>query len=105
MSRTMPSQQGLKADLARFRAPILSQSLFQIFTSLGGFLAASAAMYLLLPVSYWLALPLVPVAAGFLVRVFIIQHDCGHFAFFRSRRANDAVGFVCSLFTLQPHIA
>jgi acyl-lipid omega-6 desaturase (Delta-12 desaturase) len=101
----MPSQQGLKADLARFRAPILSQSLFQIVTSLGGFLAASAAMYLLLPISYWLALPLIPIAAGFLVRVFIIQHDCGHFAFFRSRRANNAVGFLCSLFTLTPYLS
>jgi omega-6 fatty acid desaturase (delta-12 desaturase) len=72
---------------------------------MGGFFAASAAMYLLLPVSYWLVLPLVPVTAGFLVRIFIIQHDCGHFAFFRSRRANDAVGFVCSLLTLTPYLS
>jgi acyl-lipid omega-6 desaturase (Delta-12 desaturase) len=43
-----------------------------------------------------LALP----AAGFLVRIFIIQHDCGHGSFFRTRRANDAVGMLCSLFTL-----
>jgi acyl-lipid omega-6 desaturase (Delta-12 desaturase) len=101
----MSPQSDLKADLARFRAPILPQSLFQIFTSFGGFFAASAAMYLLLPVSYWLVLPLIPLAAGFLVRVFIIQHDCGHFAFFRSRRANNAVGFLCSLFTLTPYLS
>src|SRR5690606_19918679 len=92
-----------RADLARFRAPILSQSLFQIVTSMGGFFAASAAVHLLLPVSFWLALPLMPLAAGFLVRIFIIQHDCGHFAFFRSRRANDVTGFVCSLLTITPY--
>lgn len=99
----MPDQHGQRADLALFRAPILSQSLFQIATSMGGFFAASAAVHLLLPVSFWLALPLMPLAAGFLVRIFIIQHDCGHFAFFRSRRANDGTGFLCSLFTLTPY--
>jgi omega-6 fatty acid desaturase (delta-12 desaturase) len=99
----MPDQYGQRADLAAFRAPIVSQSIFQIATSMGGFFAASAAVHLLLPVSFWLALPLMPLAAGFLVRIFIIQHDCGHFAFFRSRRANDAVGFLCSLFTLTPY--
>ena len=42
-------------------------------------------------------------AAGFLVRIFIIQHDCGHGSFFRSRRANDLIGMVCSLMTLTPY--
>src|SRR3546814_10301634 len=41
-------------------------------------------------------------AAGFVVRIFIIQHDCGHGAFFRSRRANAAMGWVCSLITCTP---
>jgi omega-6 fatty acid desaturase (delta-12 desaturase) len=39
-------------------------------------------------------------AAGFLVRIFIIQHDCGHGSFFKSRRANDITGTICSVFTL-----
>jgi omega-6 fatty acid desaturase (delta-12 desaturase) len=43
-----------------------------------------------------LALP----AAGFLVRIFIIQHDCGHGSFLKSRRANDTIGTACSFFTL-----
>ncbi len=34
------------------------------------------------------------------MRIFIIQHDCGHGSFFKSRKANDVVGSVCSLFTL-----
>jgi omega-6 fatty acid desaturase (delta-12 desaturase) len=43
-------------------------------------------------------------AAGFLVRIFIIQHDCGHGSFFRSRAANDAVGMLCSLVTFTPYL-
>jgi omega-6 fatty acid desaturase (delta-12 desaturase) len=41
--------------------------------------------------------------SGLLVRVFIVQHDCGHGAFFRSRRANDAVGMICSVLTFTPY--
>jgi len=86
-----------------FQAPILARSLAQLSTSCGGFLATCAAMYLCVAISLWMALPLSVVAAGFLVRIFIIQHDCGHGSFFKSRRANDLVGTVCSLMTLTPY--
>jgi omega-6 fatty acid desaturase (delta-12 desaturase) len=52
--------------------------------------------------SYWLTLLLAVPTAGLLVRVFIIQHDCGHRSFFSSRWANDWLGAFCSLFTLTP---
>src|SRR5204862_569295 len=68
-----------------------------------GFLATCAAMYLCLTISLWVTLPLSVIAAGFLVRIFIIQHDCGHGAFFRSQRANDILGSLCSLMTLTPY--
>ena len=42
-------------------------------------------------------------AAAFLVRVFIIFHDCGHGSFFRSRRANDVIGFIAGMLTLTPY--
>ena len=48
-------------------------------------------------------MPLSLLAAGFLVRIFIIQHDCGHGSFFRSRRANNILGSICSLMTLTPY--
>jgi len=86
-----------------FQAPILARSLGQLSTSFGGFFATCAAMYLCGLVSLWIALPLSILAAGFLVRIFIIQHDCGHGSFFRSRRANDLVGILCSLMTLTPY--
>ncbi len=60
-------------------------------------------MYLSLDFSYWLTLLLAFPAAGFLVRIFIIQHDCGHGSFFRSQKTNDRVGMFCSIFTLTPY--
>lgn len=64
-----------------------------------------AAMYALVPVFWPLVLLLAVPAGGFVVRSFIIQHDCGHGSFFRSRRANDVVGRFCSVltFTLYAH--
>ena len=93
----------LRNALKEFEQPSHMRSILQIVTSLGGFLVLCAAMYLLADVSIWLALLPAPLAAFFVVRVFIIQHDCGHRAFFRSRRANDVLGLVCSLVTLTPY--
>jgi omega-6 fatty acid desaturase (delta-12 desaturase) len=102
-----PVPQGTMAEMLLetrpFQAPILTRSLSQIATSFGGFLLTCAAMYLCLDLSAWIALPLSLLAAGFLVRIFIIQHDCGHGSFFRSRRANDVLGTICSLLTLTPY--
>ena len=86
-----------------FRAPILARSLGQLATSFGGFVATCTAMYLCLAVSLWITLPISVLAAGFLVRIFIIQHDCGHGSFFRSRWANGLTGNLCSLITLTPY--
>jgi len=60
-------------------------------------------MYLSAGLSLWIIPPLSVLAAGFLVRIFIIQHDCGHGSFFRSQRVNHAVGYLCSLMTLTPY--
>jgi omega-6 fatty acid desaturase (delta-12 desaturase) len=95
----------LRTRVARFQSPRLHSSLAQALTSIGGYFAVCAAMYWAADFSYWIALALAPVAAGLLVRTFIIQHDCGHNAFFRSRRWNDALGFLCSLLTLAPYLS
>ena len=60
-------------------------------------------MWVALELGYWLSLLLAVPAAGFLVRLFMIQHDCGHGAFFRHRRANDWVGRVIGVLTLTPY--
>ena len=87
---------------ASFQSPILSHSIWQFATTGAAYAAILVAMYAAYYVSFWLSLALVPVAAGLVVRLFIIQHDCGHGAFFQSRRANLAVGVLCSLATLTP---
>lgn len=62
-------------------------------------------MYFSMRVGYWLTFLLSIPAAGFLVRIFIIQHDCGHASFFKTRKANDWVGKVCGIFTFTPYAA
>jgi omega-6 fatty acid desaturase (delta-12 desaturase) len=93
----------LKAAVAGFQAPILSTGLWQIASSILPFVALCALMYASLAASYWLTLGLAVVAAGFVVRIFVIQHDCGHGSFFKSRRANEALGRLCSIITLTPY--
>ena len=82
--------------VAAYERPLLGRSLRQIADSFGPYLALCALMYLSLSVSYWITLALAPLAAAFLVRVFIISHDCGHGSFFRSKRLNDFVGSIAS---------
>lgn len=93
----------LNRQLQPFQTPSLRDSLGQLASSFLPFWGCWALMYLCLEVSYALVLLLAIPAAGFLVRIFIIQHDCGHGAFFRSRRWNDRVGAFCGLFTLTPY--
>ena len=87
---------------ATFQSPILAQSIWQIVSTGAAYAAVLVAMYAAYHVSFWLSLALVLPAAGLVVRLFIIQHDCGHGAFFVSRRANLVVGVLCSLATLTP---
>jgi len=102
---TDPDQvDGAWADAVKpFKSPHRWKSWWQIINSLVPFFALIYAMYLCTFWSYWFTLALAFPAAGLLVRLFIIQHDCGHHSFFRSRRANDVLGLICSLFTLTPY--
>jgi omega-6 fatty acid desaturase (delta-12 desaturase) len=60
-------------------------------------------MYRSLHVSFWITLPLAILAGALLVRVFIIFHDCGHGSFFKSKTANDVVGFLTGILTFTPY--
>jgi omega-6 fatty acid desaturase (delta-12 desaturase) len=101
-----PTAEELGQALARrFRAygADSKRSLFQLLTTATPFLALLAAMAAASRGSYWLTLLLAVPTAGLLVRLFIIQHDCGHGSFFKSQAANDFVGRALSLFTLTPY--
>lgn len=67
------------------------------------FAALWAAMSLTVGHAYWATLALAVPAAAFLVRLFMIQHDCGHRSFFRSPRLNDLLGSAIGVLTLTPH--
>jgi len=89
--------------LRTYARPSTPRGLFQLAVTGALLVAIWAAMALTLEYGYWIALLLAVPAAGLVVRLFMIQHDCGHYSFFRSRWANDLVGRAIGLLTLTPH--
>ena len=89
--------------VARYQAPTIPRSVIQLVNTLGPLLLTFVVMYFTMRISYFLTLALAVVASGFLIRTFIIMHDCGHGSFFKSRRANDIVGFITGVLTLTPY--
>ena len=83
-----------KEMVARYQQPAVRRALWQVANTLVPYAALWYLMYLSLAVSYWLTAALAVLAGGFLVRVFIIFHDCGHGSFFPSRKANDPLGLI-----------
>ena len=77
----------------------------QLLPTLGLYLATFAALLWGVAAGIWAALALAPAAGLLLVRLFTIQHDCGHNSFFASRAANTWVGRVLSVLTLTPYDA
>lgn len=94
---------GWQAIVTKYQQPNLKKSVWQVANSFGGFLLCLVLMYFSLRVGYWVTLLLAAPAAGFLMRIFIIQHDCGHGSFFKERRANDITGILCSILTIVPY--
>jgi len=92
-----------KEIVAKYQEPSLWRSVWQIADTLVPYALLWYLMYRSLAVSYWITLPLAILAGGFLVRVFIIHHDCGHGAFFKSRKANDVWGFITGVLTFTPY--
>lgn len=108
---TTPTQEARRPSRARpewaealdpYAQPDLRRSLLDIATSVVPYLGLSVVMYLLLDTSYWLALAVGVPAAGFLLRTFILFHDCTHGSFLPSRRANNWFGIFTGLLVMQP---
>ncbi len=90
--------------LAPYRQPSTRRALLELAATVLPFVLAWALMALALQVGqYWLYGLLLLPAAGLLVRLFMIQHDCGHGAFFARRLGNDWLGRAISVFTLTPY--
>jgi omega-6 fatty acid desaturase (delta-12 desaturase) len=89
--------------VSRYQTPSVWKSWGQVASTLVPFLLLWYLMYLSLGVGYWLTLLLSIPAALFMVRIFILQHDCGHGSFFKSNKMNNRLGMVLSLFTFVPY--
>jgi acyl-lipid omega-6 desaturase (Delta-12 desaturase) len=92
-----------KEIVARYQKPAVWRGLWQVANTLIPYCVLWFLMYRTLTISYWLTVPLAVLAGAFLVRLFIIHHDCGHGSFFKSRRANDILGFITGVLTLTPY--
>ena len=89
--------------LAKYREPDRKRSIIEIIITATPFVLLWLLAWASLSVSYWLTLAIALPAAAFLVRLFMIQHDCGHGSFFRRRSTNDWVGRVIGVFTMTPY--
>ncbi|AKO97173.1 MAG: fatty acid desaturase [Marinovum algicola] len=89
--------------LSEYRDPDTTRSWFELAVTIGPFVLLWALAWWSLGVSYWLTLALSSLNAAFLLRLFAIQHDCGHGAFFRNRTLSDWLGRVLGVLTLTPY--
>ena len=94
----VPSAQAL----APYAQPNLGLAALDVATSVVPYIALSVLMYLSLDVSLWLTLALAIPAAGFMLRTFILFHDCTHGAFVPTRRANTWLGIALGVVVFSP---
>jgi acyl-lipid omega-6 desaturase (Delta-12 desaturase) len=89
--------------VSRYQQPSALRALWQLFNTLIPYAVLWCLLYYSLQVSWWLTIPLAALAGAFLVRIFIIFHDCGHGSYFESRHANDTLGFITGVLTFTPY--
>jgi omega-6 fatty acid desaturase (delta-12 desaturase) len=99
----LSSPKELLEALAAYRHPNRWRSIAEIAVTLVPFVALWTAAWAALSIGYWATLLFVVPAAFFLVRLFLIQHDCGHGSFFRRKLTNDWVGRCLGVLTLTPY--
>lgn len=92
-----------RAIVKKYQRPDSKKAIIQILNSFLPFIGLWILMYYSLNVSYLLTLGLALVTAFFLVRIFIIQHDCGHQSFFKSKKVNNGLGLISSFFSTIPY--
>jgi acyl-lipid omega-6 desaturase (Delta-12 desaturase) len=97
-----PNRPPCREVLAPFAVPCARRALVALATSAVPYLALCALMYVMLGISRAATLVLALPAAGFLVRVFVMFHDCAHGSLLPSKRANIVVGTVLGMFVLSP---
>jgi omega-6 fatty acid desaturase (delta-12 desaturase) len=102
-TEAMLDARGWTRVLARYRQPSNGRSIVEIGITIVPLVILWLLTWATLDLGYWFSMLLAVPAAGFLVRLFMIQHDCSHGAFFHHRKANDWVGRVIGVLTLTPY--
>ncbi|NOU92470.1 fatty acid desaturase [Paenibacillus sp. LMG 31456] len=96
-------QAQLRKNVAPYEKSITKSSVRQILNTIPPLILLWVAAYLSLSVSYWLSLAFSIIASGFVIRTFIIFHDCCHQSFFKNRLANEILGTVTGVITMFPY--
>ncbi len=89
--------------VSKYQKPNIKKAIWQIINTFVPFFGLWVLMYFSLDWSYWITLALALVNGFMMVRIFIIQHDCGHRSFFKNQKLNNIVGFICSSFSSIPY--
>lgn len=89
--------------ISQYQTPVVWKSIWQIINTFIPYVGIWVGIYFSLSISYWLTALLIILAAGFLVRLFIIFHDCGHGSFFKSQKLNKSVGMFFGILAFTPY--
>ncbi|MFF2481220.1 fatty acid desaturase [Paenibacillus sp. NPDC058071] len=103
MSQTKQLQLQLKKEVAPFEKTNASASIKQLVNTLLPLFGLWYAAYASLSVSYWLTLAIGILTSGFVIRTFIIFHDCCHGSFFKNKKANAIIGTITGILTHVPY--
>ena len=103
MNKNMKSVTEWKKLVEQFQRPHLGRALWQCTNTLVPIFGIWIALFYIHPHSWWISICLAAIAGLFLVRAFIIFHDCGHGSFFKSKKANDALGFFTGMLTFTSY--
>lgn len=103
MSKDKHNVMQLKQEVAPYAKSDTKKSIVQIVNTIVPLFALWVLGFILSGISIWASVGVALVAAGFIVRTFIIFHDCTHSSFFSSRKANDVVGFFTGILTTFPY--
>jgi omega-6 fatty acid desaturase (delta-12 desaturase) len=102
-SSARPETADWKDIVLKCQKPSLPRAAWQVINTFVPYVVLWFGMYWSLNVSYWLTLAFAILAGGFVIRAFIIFHDCGHGSFFKSAPANHVLGFITGVLTFTPY--
>ena len=88
--------------VANYNNPVIRKSIWQLVNTLVPYVLLWVLMVYAIQISYWLVLPLALLAGGLVVRLFIFFHDCGHWSFFKTAKANHWVGTILGILVFTP---